>query len=54
LELPQGSSPADLLEYLKISEKDPRILLVNGQSASVEDKLRDADVVAIFPMIAGG
>ena len=54
LELPQGSSLADLMEYLKIPEKDPKVLLVNGLSASVKDKLSDADVVAIFPMIAGG
>ncbi len=54
LELPQGSSLADLMEYLKIPEKDSKVLLVNGLSASVKDKLSDADVVAIFPMIAGG
>lgn len=54
LELPQGSSLADLVEYLKIPEKDSKILLVNGLSASVKDKLSDDDVVAIFPMIAGG
>ncbi len=54
LELPQGSSLADLIEYLKITEKGPKVLLVNGLSASVKDKLSDADVVAVFPMIAGG
>ena len=54
LELPQGSSLAYLMEYLKIPEKDSKVLLVNGLSASVEDKLSDDDVVAIFPMIAGG
>ncbi len=54
LELPQGSSLAALVEYLKIPEKDSKVLLVNGLPASVKDKLSDADVVAIFPMIAGG
>ena len=54
LELSQGSSLADLMEYLKIPKKDPAILLVNGQPASVKDKLNDADVVAMFPMVAGG
>ena len=54
LEMPQGSSLADLMEYLKIPEKASKILLVNGLSASVKDKLSDADVVVIFPMIAGG
>ena len=54
LELPQGGSLADLMEHLKIPKKDSKVLLVNGLSASVKDKLSDADVVAIFPMIAGG
>ena len=54
LEMPQGSSVAVLLEYLKIPEKGSKILLVNGLPASVKDKLSDADIVAIFPMIAGG
>ena len=54
LELPQGSSMADLMEYLKIPEKESKVLLLNGLSASVEDKLNDADVVAVFPVIAGG
>ncbi len=54
LELPGGSSVDDLLEHLAIGEKDSKVLLVNGLSASVEDELSDADVVAIFPMIAGG
>jgi molybdopterin converting factor small subunit len=54
LELPQGSSIADLIEYLEIPEKTPKILLVNGQSASAADKLSDGDVAVIFPMIAGG
>ena len=54
LELPQGCSLTDLMEYLEIPEKDSKVLLVNGLSASAKDKLSDADVVAIFPMIAGG
>lgn len=54
LELPQGSSLADLTEYLDIPKKDPGILLVNGLSRLPEHKLNDADTVAIFPMIAGG
>ena len=54
LELSQGSSLADLMEHLKISQKGSKILLVNGRPASVKDKLSDADVVAMFPMVAGG
>ena len=54
LELPQGGSLADLMEYLNIPEKDSKVLRINGLSASVEDKLSNADIVAVFPVIAGG
>jgi sulfur carrier protein ThiS len=54
LELPDGSSLGDLLEHLKIPEKDAKILIVNGLAASAEHKLSHHDVVAIFPPIAGG
>ena len=54
LELSQGSSLSDLMEYLKIPEKGSKILLINGRPASVKDKLSDNDVVAMFPVVAGG
>ena len=54
LELPQGSSIANLIKYLEIPEKTPKILLINGKPASAADKLNDGDVTVIFPMIAGG
>jgi len=54
LELPEGSSLHDLLEHLKIPEGDTKVLIVNGLAVSAEHKLSHQDVVAIFPMIAGG
>jgi molybdopterin converting factor small subunit len=54
LELPEESSVGDLLKYLKIPEKDAKVIIVNGLGVSVEHKLRDHDVVAIFPPVAGG
>ena len=54
LELPEESSIGDLLKCLKISEKDAKVLIVNGQAVSVEHKLNNNDVIAIFPPIAGG
>ena len=54
LELPEESSIGDLLKYLKIPEKDAKIIILNGLSVAVEHKLRNKDVVAIFPPIAGG
>ncbi len=54
LELPEESSLSDLLKYLKIPEKDAKVLIVNGLAVSVEHKLSNHDVIAIFPPIAGG
>ena len=54
LELFEESSVSDLLKYLKIPEKDAKILIVNGLAVSVEYKLSNHDVIAIFPPIAGG
>ena len=54
MELPEGSSLGDLLEHLKIPEKEARILIVNGTACSSGHKLAEHDVVSIFPAIAGG
>jgi sulfur carrier protein len=54
LELPEKSSLSDLLKYLKIPEKDAKVIIVNGLAVSVEHKLSNHDVVAIFPPVAGG
>ncbi len=54
LELPEGSSLADLLARLDIAPKDAKITIVNGTAVSADLKLAEKDVVAIFPPIAGG
>ncbi|MHC4560774.1 MAG: MoaD/ThiS family protein [Planctomycetota bacterium] len=54
MELPEKSSLSDLLKYLKIPEKDAKVIIVNGLAVSVEHKLSNHDVVAIFPPVAGG
>ena len=54
LELPEESSLSDLLKHLKIPEKDAKVMIVNGLAVSVDHKLSNEDVVAIFPPVAGG
>jgi sulfur carrier protein len=54
LELPEESSIGDLLKCLKIPEKDAKIIIVNGLAVSVEHKLSNEDIVAVFPPVAGG
>lgn len=54
LELPEESSLSDLLKYLKIPEKDAKVIIVNGLAVSVGHQLSNHDIIAIFPPIAGG
>lgn len=52
--LTKKSSLDDLLEDLKISEKELGILFVNGRNAASEYTLAPHDVVSIFPSLGGG
>ena len=54
MEFPEVSSLGELLEHLKIAEKEVGILLVNGQNVSAKYKLDPHDVVSIFPPLGGG
>lgn len=54
LELPDGSSVAEVLKQIGIKEQEVGMLLVNGGSAAGEKKLSGNDVVSVFPLIGGG
>lgn len=56
VEILTGHSVLDLVHALAIPVSMPRILLVNGQHTSLDSKqpLAEGDVVAIFPLMAGG
>lgn len=54
MELPEGTILGDIVKPLDFGEKPAKILLVNGIRAMEDSELNDGDVVAIFPMIAGG
>lgn len=54
IDLPQSTPLGDVLAKLKIPKAQVGILLVNGQSASPETKLKADDVISIFPALGGG
>lgn len=54
MELPERTILRDLVKPLDFPEKPAKILLVNGIRVTEDGQLNDGDVVAIFPMIAGG
>ena len=54
LELSEGTLLSEIVEPLKLPRRPPMILMVNGIAVTNDCTLNDKDVVAIFPMIAGG
>jgi molybdopterin converting factor small subunit len=54
LDVPEGSSAADVARRLGIPAGLDRVLLVNGHEAEPEQTLRAGDVLDLFPPLAGG
>ena len=54
VEVAEGSTVADLAEELGIPVDLPRISLVNDADADGARRLRNGDVVTLFPPLAGG
>ena len=58
LDLPEGSSVAQVIEPFGMPEKLVHLVLVNGTYVPPEERLsrvlREGDVLAIWPPIAGG
>lgn len=54
LEIRKGDTAGDVLRELKIPEKIPKILLINGDIAGVDSVLQPGVVLSIFPALGGG
>jgi len=54
LRLEREARAEDVLNYLKLPKEMPKILLLNGIQCKPESKLREGDVLSIFPPIGGG
>jgi len=58
LELPADTTPADLIERYRLPPKLAQLVLVNGHYVELgklaELRLKEGDVLAIWPPIAGG
>lgn len=50
----QYKTGLDVCNYLNIKPKDVAIFLINGFHGSVEDSLKDGDLISMFPPCAGG
>jgi molybdopterin converting factor small subunit len=54
VEVPEGTTPRELTRRLGIPPELERVTLVNGLEADPDRPLRSADVVTVFPPLAGG
>ena len=54
LEVPEGSTAADVARRLGIPSGLERVLLVNGSEATPDRRLAPGDVLDLYPPLAGG
>ncbi len=54
VELPEGSTMADLVSQLNLPREEVKVFFVNGRARPAEWPLEPGDEVGIFPLIAGG
>ena len=54
LDANEFSDVQQILDHIGIKNEEVAILLVNGIHSKAEMRLKDEDIVALFPPIAGG
>ena len=54
LRMEEKASVEDVLKHLDLPREMPKILLLNGVRCQAESKLKEGDVLSIFPPLGGG
>ncbi|KJF26396.1 MoaD/ThiS family protein [Clostridium aceticum] len=54
MDLAQGATPRDVIEYLNIPEEEVAIILINGRHQELGTALQDNDTLSLFPPVGGG
>lgn len=54
LELEEGTIVRQVLEQLQVPLEEIKLLFINGVRAEIEDVLKEGDIMAAFPPVAGG
>lgn len=54
MELPDGSVVQNLIDALKIPAEETHIVFINNIMEDVCSRLKDGDVVGMFPPVGGG
>lgn len=53
-EYPPGTTVAEVVSDLAITDHTVGLVLVNDRQAALEHQLADGDVLAMFPVVGGG
>ncbi len=53
-ELNEGTNILDILNKLNIDKEDASLILLNGIDGDVYRKLKNGDVLSLFPPVGGG
>lgn len=54
MEIDDRTTVEDILSRLNIPKDMPKIILINGTHAKKDQRLKEGDVLSIFPPVAGG
>ncbi|MBN1314148.1 MAG: MoaD/ThiS family protein [Anaerolineales bacterium] len=54
VEIPEGWSVSKLIEFLKLSTGQIKVVFVNNKIQRLDLELRDGDRIGIFPPVGGG
>ncbi len=54
MELPEGAAVQDLIDNLKIPPEETHVIFINNIIEEHQTKLKNGDVVGLFPPVGGG
>lgn len=54
MELPESATVHDLIDMLKIPPEETHVVFINNIIEEHQSKLKDGDVVGLFPPVGGG
>ena len=54
VELPEGSVVQDLIDYLKIPPEETHVIFINNILQEPDTKLKEGDILGLFPPVGGG
>jgi len=54
IEFNENTTVEDVLDFLGIKKEDVALIILNGMHSKVDKELKEGDVLALFPPVAGG